>query len=115
MFLLEERANTSCNTISDSAINYHMAESCGGQAKWGVLSLCVFTYVCCSIQYCMFVCACRHCITTRGEDDLHSELESDIVHMNLPNGGTVCSTCFIRRRRSSIEYYIKVYYDGSSL
>lgn len=28
MFLLGERANTSCNTISDSAINYHVAESC---------------------------------------------------------------------------------------
>lgn len=27
MFLLDERANTSCNTISDSAINYRAAEA----------------------------------------------------------------------------------------
>lgn len=44
MFLLEEGANTSCNTISDSAMNYQV-ESCSGQTKGSVLSLCVFKYV----------------------------------------------------------------------
>lgn len=42
MFLLEERANTSCNTILDSAINYQVAESCSGQAKWCVCLLVLY-------------------------------------------------------------------------
>lgn len=44
MFLLEEGANTSCNTISDSAMNYQV-ESCSDQTKGSVLSLCVFKHV----------------------------------------------------------------------
>lgn len=85
-------------------------------------ALVVCVYICVLQYTVLYVCKCvlvgivlqlDSRIEREGEGDL--TLESDIVRINLPNGGTVCSTCFIRRRRSSIEYYIKVYYDGSSL
>lgn len=49
MFLLDERANTSCNTISDSAINYRTVEAEPVRQNGVELAIdvcvCVLTYV----------------------------------------------------------------------
>ena len=62
MFLLGERANTSCNTISDSAINYQVEESCSSLAEWSVpLYGCLYAVCVCK---CVFIGA----VLQQGED-----------------------------------------------
>lgn len=81
MFLLEKRANISCNTILDSAVNHQTSESCSGQAKWCVPALCVCVCVGTVLQLGEDRERKERRVQREGEDGLHHKVIKSFTYM----------------------------------
>lgn len=97
MFLLDERANTSCNTISDSAINYRAAEAEPVRQNRVELAIdvCALTYV---LPMSLGVCVFELKIETecRARENKFKSLASPLAYIICEqNGSTLRSTSFL--------------------